>query len=88
MTFVITKLITLILGTGLNLGGSFILAKTMVKSESEISDMSTTFWNGNPLMEKILKKDRKKAIIGLTLFIPGIILQIIYAIMEVIITIS
>jgi len=68
---IITKLLALILGTGLNLAGSFIIAKTVIKSDSEISDISTTFWDSNPLMEKILKKDRKKGILGLSLFIPG-----------------
>jgi len=47
---ILTKLLALLIGTSLNLSGSFFLAKTIIKSESEISDMSTTFWNGNPLM--------------------------------------
>lgn len=81
----IIKLAALILGTGLNLSGSYILAKIIIKSEGEISVMSATVWGSNPGMVKILKKDRKRGIIGLTLFIPGIILQIIYAIMEIII---
>jgi len=81
----IIKLIALILGTGLNLSGSYILAKTLIKSEGEISVMSATFWGSNPGMAAILKRDRKRGIIGLTLFIPGVILQIIYVIMEVII---
>lgn len=85
MILIVTKLTALIIGTGLNLAGSYILAKTMIKSDSEISAMSATFWDSNPVMAKILRKDRKKAILGLTLFIPGIILQIIYAVMEIII---
>jgi len=85
---ILTKLLALLIGTSLNLSGSFFLAKTIIKSESEISDMSTTFWNGNPLMEAILKKDRERGIVGLSLFIPGVTLQIIYAIMEIIIYIK
>jgi len=39
-------------------------------------------------MEAILKKDRERGIVGLSLFIPGVTLQIIYAIMEIIIYIK
>lgn len=40
---IITKLIALILGTGLNLSGSYILVKTIIKSKEEIAIMSATF---------------------------------------------
>ena len=43
----IIKLLALFIGLGLNITGSF-LAKTIIKSNNEISDMSTTFWNRNP----------------------------------------
>jgi len=83
---VIIKLLSLTIGVGLNITGSYYLARCLVKSEHEIGSMSSTFWGYNPVMESILRDCSKRGIKGISFLIPGIILQIVYAIMEIIIS--
>jgi hypothetical protein len=82
------RIIVLLLGVGLNIAGSCILAKAIIKSIDEIKNISNQYWGFNPYLLKALKTDRKSGILGLSLLIPGITLQLIYAIIEISINIS
>lgn len=85
---ILTKLLSLLIGVGLSISGSAILAKTIIKSIEDINNISGEYWGWNPHLREALKQDRKNGIIGLSLLIPGVILQGIYVIMEITINIK
>ena len=68
----------LVSGLLLNLIGSILLSRTVIKSDAEISYFSATLWDGNPLVVRSLKKDRKIGKIGLSFLISGFAIQLIY----------
>jgi len=74
-----------IIGTSLilNILGTYFLAKATIKSAADISKMSGTFWDSNPFMGGILKRDNKNAITGVSLLIPGILLQVSFTLIEI-----
>ena len=82
------RLSVLILGIGLNIAGAAILAKTIIKSIEDINHISGTYWGFNPYLREALKVDRKSGILGLSLLVPGITLQLTYAIIEILINIA
>jgi len=68
----------LVFGLSLNLIGSILLSKTVIKSDNEISCFSATLWDGNPEVVRSLKKDRKIGKVGLSFLISGFAIQLIY----------
>lgn len=45
--------------------------------------MSATLFDSNSNIKRIFKRDNKKAIIGLSLLIPGILLQFSFTLIEI-----
>ena len=74
----------LISGLLLNLIGSILLCRTVIKSDAEISCMGATMFDGNPLVVRSLKKDRKIGKVGLSFLILGFAIQLIYVLITAI----
>ena len=79
-----TMILVLVFGLLLNLIGSILLSKTVIKSDMEISCFSATMWDGNPLVVRSLKKDRKIGKVGLSFLISGFAIQLIYVLITAI----
>lgn len=60
-----------VIGIILNTIGAILLASSIFKSEEEIKDESSTYYNGNPFLLKNFKSSKNIGIIGLFIFILG-----------------
>ncbi len=78
------KILILVISFILNIIGTLYLAKASLKSALDIKDLNRTRYDGtNPAIERIFKRDNKKATIGIVLLVPGIILQVSFALIEI-----
>ncbi len=64
-----------LLGLFLNLYGTVLLAATLVKSDTKIKGMSSTYFGGNTELEKDMLQNRRMALAGLILIALGFIFQ-------------
>lgn len=78
------KILILVISFILNIIGTVFLAKASLKSAADIKDLNKTRYDGtNPAIERIFKRDNKKANIGIALLISGITLQVLFTLIEI-----